>query len=293
MKSISSNEFAAKFEKLKKLYETNILTFTEFTEQKEQRINELKNLIIHESLEDFLIDISLFQQNYINDEELSKIKKIILDKNINENAKNDITNDISEAIKPAFYKKNENCIKIGNQEWTSKNLNVEQYRNGEQIPQVQDNYEWSKLVTGAWCYYENKTENGETFGKLYNWFANKDYRGLAPEGWEIPDQYEWIKLTDCLGGEKIAGGKMKSKTDWNTPNFGATNSWGFSALPGGARNYDGSYDHIGKYGCFWSLSEQDYGNAWYCDLSNSSSEINRYLYSKRSGLSVRCVRDIS
>ena len=101
-------------------------------------------------------------------------------------------------------------VTIGTQTWTSKNLNVTKYRNGDAIPQVQDKNAWAKLKTGAWCYYENNTANGTTYGKLYNWFAVNDTRGLAPKGYHIPTDAEWTILTDYLGGDTIAGTKMKS-----------------------------------------------------------------------------------
>ena len=107
-------------------------------------------------------------------------------------------------------------IKIGTQTWTTKNLDVTKYRNGDAIPQVQDKNAWAKLKTGAWCYYENKTAKGTTYGKLYNWFAVNDPRGLAPSGYHIPTDAEWTILTDYLGGDSIAGAKMKSTSGWNS-----------------------------------------------------------------------------
>jgi hypothetical protein len=99
-------------------------------------------------------------------------------------------------------------VLIGNQIWTSTNLEVITYRNGETIPQVQDANTWANLTTGAWCYYENNTANGTTYGKLYNWFAVNDPRGLAPNGYHIPTNAEWSTLITYLGGESVAGGNM-------------------------------------------------------------------------------------
>jgi uncharacterized protein (TIGR02145 family) len=146
-------------------------------------------------------------------------------------------------------------VKIGTQEWTAENLNVEHYRNGDPIPQVQDKDEWAKLTTGAWCYYANTSENGKIYGKLYNWYAINDSRGLAPAGWHIPSDAEWTTLTDYLGGTtkekneggikywiiEVVGGKLKATTLWDSPNTGATNSSGLTAFPGGFRDYNGSY----------------------------------------------------
>ena len=105
-------------------------------------------------------------------------------------------------------------VVIGTQTWTTKNLDVETYRNGDVIPQVQDATAWSNLTSGAWCYYENNTANGSTYGKLYNWYAVNDPRGLAPNGYYIPSDADWKILTDYLGGESAAGTKMKSTSGW-------------------------------------------------------------------------------
>ena len=110
-------------------------------------------------------------------------------------------------------------IKIGAQTWTTKNLDVSKFRNGEAIPLAKTNAEWELAGQNkqpAWCYYENKGENGTTYGKLYNWFAVNDPRGLAPSGYHIPTDAEWTILTDYLGGDSIAGAKMKSTSGWNS-----------------------------------------------------------------------------
>jgi uncharacterized protein (TIGR02145 family) len=123
-------------------------------------------------------------------------------------------------------------ISIGTQIWTQSNLNVSRYRNGDIIPQVTNYTQWENLTTGAWCYYANNTANGVVYGKLYNWYAVSDPRGLAPQGWHVPSDAEWRTLTTYLG-EDSAGGKMKSITLWGSFNTGATSSSGFSGFPGG------------------------------------------------------------
>ena len=158
-------------------------------------------------------------------------------------------------------------IKIGTQTWTTKNLDVTKYRNGDAIPQVQDKNAWAKLKTGAWCYYENNTANGTTYGKLYNWFAVNDTRGLAPKGYHIPTDAEWTILTDNLGEE--AGTKMKSTSGWQN-NGNGTNTSGFSGLPGGFRNSYGNFTNFGAFGYWWSSSEDDTYNALSRDLDDSS-----------------------
>jgi len=178
---------------------------------------------------------------------------------------------------------------IGTQEWTAENLNVEHYRNGDVIPQVKNPDEWSKLTTGAWCYYDNDPADGKTYGKLYNWYAVNDSRGLAPEGWHIPSDAEWTQLIDFLGGEEIAGGKLKATTTWDSPNRGATNESGFTAYQGNDRNFTGKF--LGGNSFFWSSSEDNDGNPMSYYLNFLGSDVNRHIGRKTCGFSVRCVRD--
>jgi uncharacterized protein (TIGR02145 family) len=184
-------------------------------------------------------------------------------------------------------------VTICNQTWTKSNLNVSRYRNGDVIPQVTDPNAWANLTTGAWCYYNNDPVNGQTYGKLYNWYAINDTRGIAPIGWHIPTDLELTTLTtNCLGGDGIAGGKMKEIgiTHWLTPNAGATNISGFTALPGGFRNASG-FNSIGIDGYFWSFSENDTTNAWYRILVYGNAGVGRSSTFKNLGFSVRCIKD--
>ncbi|MBM3920821.1 MAG: hypothetical protein FJ347_06290, partial [Sphingomonadales bacterium] len=146
-------------------------------------------------------------------------------------------------------------VSIGGQVFMSKNLDVSTFRNGDPIPQAKTYEEWGRAGENqqpAWCYYNNDPANGAKYGKLYNWYAVNDSRGLAPEGWHVPSDAEWTILTDYLGSD--AGTKMKSKTGWNE-NGNGTNSSGFSGLPGGTRNYNGTFYTIGYDGYWWSSSE--------------------------------------
>jgi uncharacterized protein (TIGR02145 family) len=179
---------------------------------------------------------------------------------------------------------------IGKQEWMAENLNVEHYRNGDPIPQIQDKEEWANLTTGAWCYYENNSENGVIYGKLYNWYAVMDPRGLAPEGWHIPDDEEWNTIINLLGGAGTAGKEMKSSSGWIEGGNG-TNSSGFSGLPGGYRNHDGYFSNIGKNGIFWSSTAFNEKSAWFRNLIGSISDVYRPNYFFVNGLSIRCVKD--
>lgn len=184
-------------------------------------------------------------------------------------------------------------VKIGNQVWIVKNLNASHYRNGEPIPQVQDPDEWGKLKTGAWCYYENDKENGKTYGKLYNWYAIHDPRGLAPIGWHVNSDAEWTILEDFLGGHDVARDKLKEAgtAHWQSQSNG-NNISGFTALPGGYRRlYLGTFSNIGKIGYWWSATEDDATDAWGRNLIYNNSNFSRFTYTKESGFSVRCVRD--
>ena len=181
-------------------------------------------------------------------------------------------------------------VTIGSQVWTSKNLDVATYRNGDVIPQVQDENAWAKLTTGAWCYFDNDASNGTKYGKLYNWYAVNDPRGLAPNGYHIPTDAEWTQLSDYLGGESEAGTKMKSTSGW-VVNGNGTNSSGFSGLPGGYRDYNGAFDYVDYSGPWWSSSEYYAGNAWSRSLDASYGNVYRSGNDKRDGFSVRCLRD--
>ena len=181
-------------------------------------------------------------------------------------------------------------VKIGTQTWTTKNLNVTKYRNGDAIPQVQDRNAWANLTTGAWCYYENKGENGTTYGKLYNWFAVNDKRGLAPKGYHIPKDAEWTKLSDYLGGESVAGAKMKSNQGWYQ-NGNGTNTSGFAGHPGGYCDGIEMFWYIVDKGFWWSSSESSTNDACCSFLNSHNSNLSRQNYSKGFGFSVRCVKD--
>ena len=182
-------------------------------------------------------------------------------------------------------------VTIGSQVWTSKNLDVATYRNGDVIPQVQDENAWENLTTGAWCYYDNDASNGTEYGKLYNWYAVNDPRGLAPNGYHIPTDAEWTQLSDYLGGESEAGTKMKSTSGW-VVNGNGTNSSGFSGLPGGfRRNSLGTFDAIGEDGYWWSSTENGTNAAWDRVLVYNNGNVYRYYSSKVNGFSVRCLRD--
>ena len=184
-------------------------------------------------------------------------------------------------------------VKIGDQWWMAENLKVTHYRNGDPIQNVTVDTEWVNLTTGAYCNYDNDADNSTTYGSLYNWYAVDDSRNISPEGWHVPSDAEWQTLVDYLGGDVVASGKMKETgtTHWTSPNTGATNESGFSALPGGCRHGDGTYGTVGNYVAFWSSTKYGSYGAWTRSLSYNNFGVYRSNYSRQSGLSVRCVRD--
>ena len=188
---------------------------------------------------------------------------------------------------------NRSAVTICNQIWATKNLDVTTYRNGDAIPQVTDPTQWANLSTGAWCYYNNDPANGPIYGKLYNWYAVNDVRGLAPQGWHVPSDSEWVSLETCLGGANIAGGKLKEAgtQHWANPNNSATNFSSFTGLPGGYINDLNIFGGISYVGYFWTKTDSsaNYATAHY--LFYFDSDVSRNNFTKNHGFSVRCLRD--
>ena len=185
-------------------------------------------------------------------------------------------------------------VTIGTQVWSLNNLDVVTYRNGDSIPKVSDPVAWSNLTTGAYCYYNNDSATyAATYGKLYNWYAVTDPRGLAPAGWHIPTDAEWSALTTFLGGESVAGEQLKESglANWVTPNL-ANNNSGFTALPGGGRLSTGSINSLaGERGYWWSATESSATNGWNRSLINATISTFRSSANKKSGFSVRCIKN--
>lgn len=192
---------------------------------------------------------------------------------------------------------NYRTVKIGDQTWMAENLKVVNYRDGSPIPNVTDRDAWYNLTTGACCYYQNDTLNRAVYGALYNWYAVDDPRKICPEGWHMPSDVEWTSLEVSLGGSQTAGMDIKEVglTHWISPNMGATNLTGFSALPAGSRCFYVNDNFLGlKYYCMWWTSTPHHSfteSAWYRTLITFESSLVRNYYLKRVGFSVRCVKD--
>lgn len=185
-------------------------------------------------------------------------------------------------------------VKIGNQTWMTQNLDVSKFRNGDIIPEAKPGKEWvtaGEQGKPAWCYYDNNAENGSTYGKLYNWYAINDVRGLAPVGWYIPSDAEWLQLLANYGGESSAAPQIKSTQGWGEYEDG-TNESGFSALPGGFANpfYSGLPEDLGSWAHFWSSTESslELAKARYITYGTWVAPDNK---SKGAGLSVRCLKN--
>ena len=197
-------------------------------------------------------------------------------------------------------------VTIGTQIWQTTNLNVSTYSDGTPIPQITDPSQWASSPVGAWCYYDNITAYGTTYGKLYNWYAvlgiynaaslnNPSLRKkLAPSGWHVPTDAEWTTLITYLGGSNIAGEKMKSTgtTLWIN-NGGGTNESGFTGLPGGYRYNSGTFNEVGQIGEWWrfiELPSDRYFSRW---LSRNRNAYISTWGDKNAGYSVRCISDSS
>lgn len=203
-----------------------------------------------------------------------------------------------------------NTVQIGTQEWMQENLKTTKYKNGDVIPTNLNNTQWQNTTQGAWAYYNDSSQYNNIYGKLYNWYAVADARGVCPTGWHVPTDSEWNVLVKQLDPQadtintnssiqsQIAGGFMKEVGDlqsgtglWQSPNYGATNSSGFTGLPGGYRYSNGNYLNVGYGVTWWSASEDDTYTTWLRYLDYGDADVLRATNYKRNGSSVRCLRD--
>jgi uncharacterized protein (TIGR02145 family) len=181
-------------------------------------------------------------------------------------------------------------IVIGSQEWMVENLKTSTYTNGFPISNVVDQNEWRNLTTGAWAHYNNNSQYECPYGKLYNYYAAVN---VCPTGWHLPSYQEWNVLSDYLGGESVAGKKMKSTGTkfWQSPNLGATNESRFFGIPGGMRYNFGEFAYIGIGQYWWSITENSYENIWLGYLNFNNESFVKYGARRESGFSVRCLKD--
>lgn len=189
-----------------------------------------------------------------------------------------------------------NTVTIGTPVWMAENLSVTQYNNGDPIPNITDSTEWSNLTIGAYCDYENDSDNSNTYGRLYNWYAINDPRKICPEGWHVSTHIDWERIMAFLGGESGAGGRLKEGgyTHWPYPNAGATNSSGFTALPGGFRGSfisEGEFSDLLSRGYWWCTDVERVGFSWSTAMDFRDGGVESSIKSQISGFSVRCVRD--
>jgi len=186
-------------------------------------------------------------------------------------------------------------VTIGTQTWMVGNLKTTKFRTGESISNVKDSSAWRIATFSAWCDYNNDTANGALYGKLYNWAAINDARNITPVGWHIASHAEWTTLVNFLGGESTAGAKLKEVgvVHWKTPNTGATNNTGFTALPGGKRDPSGAFGSLGDNGYWWTSTENSTtaASVWFWYMSFDNTTVHKDYDSKMYGRSVRCVKD--
>jgi uncharacterized protein (TIGR02145 family) len=185
-----------------------------------------------------------------------------------------------------------NYLTIGTQVWMVENLKTTKYNDGTDIPNLTDDGVWFGYKTPSYCWYNNDFAYKTTYGALYNWYTVNTGK-LAPIGWHVPSESEWQVLIDYMGGGEVAGGKLKETgfNHWISPNQGATNSNSFTAIPGGYRAYQGTFNSIGEYGIWWSSTKIDTLTAWGCGFTCYFSGVNSGSEDIQFGFSVRCLRD--
>jgi len=276
--------------------------YTIYTTIKNKRINRMKKILPVVMFVFYLSGISSAQTMEIHSGEgkgvyyLADVDSIIFD------VPYDTTGTVTD-IDGYVYK----TVKIGDQWWMAENLRVTRYRNDDTIPNVTNSLAWFELSSGAYCNYDNDTTYVATYGRLYNWYAVDDSRNIAPEGWHVPSDEEWKELEMYLGmsrseADRAAsndprgtdeGGKLKEAgtTHWQSPNTGATNSSGFTALPGGNRGIAFGFFYMGFNAIFWTSTQYDSDRAWIRSLQSKISTVYNWHEQKYNGFSIRCVRD--
>ncbi len=183
-------------------------------------------------------------------------------------------------------------VTIGDQTWMAENLKSTKYNDGTDITLVTVDTTWGSLTTEGYCWYNNDEANKNLFGALYNWEAVNSGK-LAPEGYHVPTDAEWTALATFLGGNEVAGGKLKAIDGWSDPNISADNSTGFTAMPGGYRdNKSGKFFNNTRYGFWWTATQSTTTNGWYRGLGFDYTYLNKFGYDKGDGMSVRCIKNL-
>jgi uncharacterized protein (TIGR02145 family) len=203
--------------------------------------------------------------------------------------KDDDSNDITVTdIDGNVY----NTVTIGTQVWLVENLKTTKYRDGTDIPNVTDDTVWINLTTGAYCDYNNSPSYSEIYGRLYNWYAVNDSKNIAPQGWHVATDEEWATLATFLGGIGVTGSKIKESgtVHWNSPNKGASNASGFTALPAGGR-ISGTFGYLGMATAWWTATEFNADNGWTREVDFDAEDLLHGTLDKSIGFSVRCIKD--
>ena len=226
-------------------------------------------------------------------EEISQLKSEAEEKRLKEEEEARLKNEAEEKRLKEEKEASSKEVNIGNQVWMTANLNVDRFSNGDKIPQAKTAEEWGKAGGNrqpAWCYYKNDQSNGAKYGKLYNWFAVIDPRGLAPLGWKIPSNSDFLILTKFIGQDFKP--KMMKTNSWPQAD-GASNKFGFSGLPGGVRDHQGNFKNIGMGAYFWSNTGIDGSWAYARELGSNAGNwaSSEFGTNKIIGMSVRCIRD--
>jgi uncharacterized protein (TIGR02145 family) len=184
-------------------------------------------------------------------------------------------------------------VQIGTQTWMAENLRTTTYQDGTSITYSPDAAAWS-ASTDAYCWYDNdETAHKESDGALYSQYAVVSTKGLCPTGWHVPSDSEWTILMEYLGGTAIAGGKLKKQgtDEWTSPNTGADNSTGFTALPSGFRATSGYFEFLNTYGFWWSTDSHSDEQGYTWVVNNMNTNFYKNIWSKHAGYSVRCIKD--
>lgn len=182
-------------------------------------------------------------------------------------------------------------VNINGTIWSRTNLDVTTYANGDSIQYIADTLQWAAAREGAWCWYENKTGDSISYGKLYNWYAVNDPRGLCPQGWHAATAEEWNNLVTAFGGDSVAAEALKKAGEWQGPGTKAINNSGFSALPAGNRTIDGLFNGRTNSGVWWTANEADSLSAWARYMNRLHARVGKKAGEKTNGLACRCVKN--